>query len=217
MTDFAARRTMMVDTQVRPADVTKFPIIDAMLRIPREAYVPDELREVAYAGENLHLGADRVMLDPRTLAKMLDTLDIRSNELVLDIGAAMGYSAAVISRLAEAVVALEEDSDLAAEAQARLAAQEVDNVAVVNGPLAGGAPRHGPYDVIVVEGGVEAVPDAITDQLREGGRIGCVFMEGVLGVVRIGYKLDGHIDWRDAFNAGAPVLDGFARAPSFAL
>lgn len=217
MTDFAARRTMMVDTQVRPADVTKFPLIDAMLRVPREAYVPDELREVAYAGENLHLGADRVMLDPRTLAKMLDTLDIRPNELVLDIGAAMGYSAAVIAHLAEAVVALEEDSDLAAEAQARLAAQEVDNVAVVNGPLAEGAPRHGPYDVIVVEGGVEAVPDAIANQLREGGRIGCVFMEGVLGVVRIGYKLDGHIDWRDAFNAGAPVLEGFARAPSFAL
>lgn len=217
MTDFAARRTMMVDTQVRPADVTKFPLIDAMLRVPREAYVPDELHEVAYAGENLHLGADRVMLDPRTLAKMLDTLDIRPNELLLDIGAAMGYSAAVIAHLAEAVVALEEDSDLAAEAQARLAAQEVDNVAVVNGPLAEGAPRHGPYDVIVVEGGVEAVPDAIADQLREGGRIGCVFMEGVLGVVRIGYKLDGHIDWRDAFNAGAPVLEGFARAPSFAL
>ena len=112
MTDFAARRTMMVDTQVRPSDVTRFPIIDAMLRVPREAFVPTRLREVAYLGENLDLGGGRVVLAPRTLAKILDALDIEGDDLVLDIGAGHGYSAAVIARLAEAVVGLEDDPAL---------------------------------------------------------------------------------------------------------
>lgn len=217
MTDYAARRTMMVDTQIRPSDVTKFPIIDAMLRIPREVFVPRALREAAYIGENLSLGAGRVMLEPRTLAKMLDALDIRGDELVLDIGSALGYSAAVIARMAEAVVAVEEDADMADEAQTLLAENAADNVVVHLGPLAGGAPEHGPYDVIVIEGAAETLPDGLTAQLKDGGRIACLFMEGVLGVVRIGYKRDGHISWRFAFNASAPVLPGFARETAFAF
>lgn len=217
MTDFAARRTMMVDTQVRPSDVTKFPIIEAMLAVPREAYVPAALREAAYVGENLALPGGRVMLDPRTLAKMLDALDIVPTDLVLDLGACGGYSTAVIARLCEAVVALEEDTSLAAEAESTLAEHGVDNAAVVTGALAEGAARHGPYDVIVVEGAAEQVPPAVLDQLKEGGRIGCLFMEGALGLCRIGRKVDGAVDWRFAFNAAAPVLDGFAREPTFAL
>lgn len=217
MTDFAARRTMMVDTQVRPADVTKFPIIEAMLRIPREMFVPRAQREAAYMGENLNLGAGRVLLEPRTLAKMLDALDIRSNELVLDVGAALGYSAAVIARMSEAVIAVEEDADMAAEAPALLVENAADNVVLHEGPLGAGAAEHGPYDVIVVEGAVEILPAALTEQLKEGGRIACLFMEGTLGVVRIGYKLDGHINWRFAFNASAPILPGFRREAAFAL
>ncbi|MFD0858821.1 protein-L-isoaspartate O-methyltransferase family protein [Roseovarius aquimarinus] len=217
MTDYAARRTMMVDTQIRPADVTKFPIIDAMLSVPREAFVPRALREAAYIGENLELGGGRVLLEPRTLAKILDALDIRGDELVLDVGSAMGYSAAIMARMAEAVVALEEDETMGGEAQALLLEHGADNVIAHAAPLNEGAPEHGPYDVIVIEGAVQDLPAALGDQLKEGGRIACLFMEGALGAVRIGYKLNGKLTWRFAFNAGAPVLPGFERKTAFAL
>ena len=217
MTDFPARRTTMVDTQIRPSDVTKFPIIEAMLSIPREEFVPDALREAAYVGENLDLGRGRVMLEPRTLAKMLDALDVQRNELVRDIGCGLGYSAAVIARLAEAVVGVESDADLVREAQAVLSREGADNVILHHGPLDQGAAQHGPYDAIMVEGAVMALPAALLEQLKEGGRIACLFMEGALGVVRIGYKLDGAISWRFAFNASAPVLTGFEKKMAFSL
>jgi protein-L-isoaspartate(D-aspartate) O-methyltransferase len=217
MTDFAARRTMMVDTQVRPSDVTKFPIIDAMLSVPREVFVPREQAEAAYISENVPIAPGRVVLEPRTLGKLLDALNIAGNELVLDIGAGYGYSSALVARMAEAVIAVEEDETLAAEAQSILSDQNADNVVVHTGPLTDGAAQHGPYDVIMIQGGVERVPDALLDQLKEGGRIGCVFMEGALGVVRIGYKIDGDVTWRFAFNASAPVLPGFAKEAVFTL
>lgn len=215
MSDFAARRTMMVDTQVRPSDVTKFPIIEAMLTVPREDFVPAALREAAYLGENLDLGQGRVLLEPRTLAKMLDALDIGPKELVLDLGSATGYSAAVIAHMAEAVVAVEEDEDLAKEAQDSLMQTGADNTFVHTGPIAEGAAQHGPYDVIIAQGAVVNLPDALLEQLKDGGRIACLFMDGALGEVRVGYKRDGVISWRMAFNASAPVLPGFERAEAF--
>lgn len=217
MIDYPTRRRMMVDGHIRPADVTKYPIIAAMLRIPREAFVPDGLRDIAYVGDHVQLGGGRVVLDPRVFAKTLDALDIRPDELVLDVGAVMGYSAAVISTMAEAVVAVEEDATLAAEAQALLAEHHVDNVAVIEAPLAEGAPGHGPYDVVIVEGAVETVPQALLDQVKEGGRIAALFVAGALGEMRIGYRVGGRIGWRFAFNADAPVLPGFAAERAFAL
>ena len=217
MTDFSARRTMMVDTQIRPSDVTKFPIIEAMLSVKREDFVPSAKREAAYMGENLGLGGNRVLLEPRTLAKILDFLDISPDELVLDIGAALGYSAAVVAHMAQAVVALEEDSDMAHEAEEGLMSAGMDNVIVHTGPLNEGAAEHGPYDVILIEGGVSHIPDSIIAQLKDGGRIAGVFMDGALGEVRIGYKLDGRINWRRSFNAGAPVLEGFEKHGAFKL
>ena len=217
MTNYAARRTMMVDTQVRPADVTRFPIIDAMLSVPREAFVPRALREAAYVGENIDLGGNRVILEPRTLAKMLESLDIRSDELALDVGSALGYSAAVMARMAEAVVALEDDEAMGTEAEGLLQEHGADNVIAHRAPLTEGAPQHGPYDVIAIQGAVQRLPEALTDQLKEGGRIACLFMEGALGVVRVGYKLNGQMTWRFAFNAGAPVLPGFEKHAAFTL
>jgi protein-L-isoaspartate(D-aspartate) O-methyltransferase len=208
---------MMVDTQVRPSDVTKFPIIDAMLSVPREIYVPASRREAAYVGENLSLGDGRVMLEPRTFAKMLDALNIQPTEVVLDVGCGLGYSAAVIARLAEFVVAVEDDAIRAEEAQTTLSEQGVDNAAVLAGELAAGAAKSAPYDVIVLQGAAEVIPQALIDQLKDGGRIGAIFAEGALGVVRIGHKADGHITWRFAFNAAAPVLPGFERRAAFAL
>lgn len=217
MTDFATRRRLMVDTQVRPSDVTEFPIIDAMLSVAREAFVPRDKIEAAYAGDHVDLGDGRVLLDPRCFAKMLEAVNLNNNDLVLDIGCGFGYSAAVIARIAEAVVAVEESSELAGEAQSVLSEQHADNVILHEGPLTEGAAEHGPYNVIIVEGGVETLPEGLSAQLREGGRIVCLFMENALGTVRVGHKLDGRISWRYAFNASAPLLPGFERAEAFAL
>ncbi len=217
MTDYTSRRTTMVDTQVRPSDVTKFPIIDAMLSVPREAYVPDNKREAAYIGENLALDDTRVMLEPRTLAKMLEALDVQPSHVALDIACGLGYSTAILSHLCEFVVAVEDDEARAQEAQSILSQNNIDNAAVMAGELAEGSAKSGPYDSIIIQGGVEEVPQALLEQLREGGRIACIFLEGSLGVVRVGHKIDGAVNWRFAFNAGAPVLEGFEKRAAFAL
>jgi protein-L-isoaspartate(D-aspartate) O-methyltransferase len=215
MTTFADRRTKMVDNQVRPSDVTKFPIIEAMLAVPREAFVPADRRETAYLGGNLDLGQGRVMLEPRTLAKMLDALDIGPTDLVLDIGCGLGYSTAVLARMAEAVIGVEASETLARDAEAALSENGLDNAVIQCGPLAEGAARHGPYDVIVVEGGIEVLPEAIAGQLKDGGRMAAIFLDGALGTVRVGVRLDGRINWRFAFNASAPLLAGFEKPKSF--
>ena len=207
----------MVDTQVRPSDVTKFPIIDAMLDIPREAFVPAALREAAYVGENLILPTGRVILEPRTLAKMLDALDIDTGDVVLDLGCGLGYSTALIARMSDFVVGVEDDAALAEEAQSNLSEHGIDNAAVLAGPLTEGAAKSAPYDIVILQGAVDHIPTVILDQIKEGGRIAAIFAEGALGVVRLGHKIDGKVSWRDAFNAGAPVLQGFEKQNVFAL
>lgn len=215
MTDFSTQRVMMVDTQVRPSDVTKFPIIAAMLAVPREEFVPQALRETAYMGESLDLGAGRVVMDARVFAKLLDALDIQPNEQVLDIACGLGYGAAVIARLGANVVAVEEDPDMVAQASAALAALSVSNVAVQKATLSAGV--KGAFDVILIEGGVGHVPAAILSNLKEGGRIAAVFMQGALGIAKIGHKSGQDVTWRYAFNASLPVLSGFETATEFAL
>ncbi|KPA21307.1 Protein-L-isoaspartate O-methyltransferase [Shimia sp. SK013] len=217
MTDYTALRTTMVDTQIRPSDVTKYTVIEAMLSVPREAFVPSAKRDAAYVGEHVALEDGRVVLDPRVLAKILDELDIQNDELVLDVGTGFGYSAAVMARMAEAVIALESDESRAEDAQTTLSEQGVDNAIVHVGPLSDGAAEHGPYDCVLLQGAVEQLPDAILAQVKEGGRIAVLFVDGALGVVRIGYKIDGKMNWRFAFNASAPVLPGFEKSRAFQL
>ena len=217
MPDFATLRRVMVDTQVRPSDVTKFPIIQAMLTVPRERFLPNDKAEVAYASESVTLAEGRTVLAPRTFAKMLDALDVTPDMLVLDIGCGYGYSAAVLAHVAEAVVAVEDLEDIVDEVPGLLSETGADNVVLHTGPVSEGAAEHGPYDAIIVEGGVETLPDTLDDQLKEGGRIVCLFVEGRLGTVRVGYKIDGHLNWRYAFNASAPVLPGFEEKRAFAL
>jgi len=217
MTDFATVREAMVDGQVRPSDVTLYPVIEAMLTIPREDYVPEPLREVAYIGDHLPLAERRVVLDARVMAKMLETLAIQPTELVLDIGAGLGLSAALVAHLSEAVIALESDADMAKEAEASLASHGVDNAIIELGALTDGAPKHGPYDVIIIEGGVGEVPQALIDQLKTGGRIAAIMMDGALGRCMLGLKSEHGVDWRWAFDASAPVLPGFEKRTIFAF
>jgi protein-L-isoaspartate(D-aspartate) O-methyltransferase len=215
MTDYAAARQAMVDRQIRPSDVTRYAIIAALLDIPRETFVPERFKPVAYLGEHVPLAEGRVLLDPRTFAKMLEALAIDGDDLLLDVGCGLGYSAAVAARVVEAVVAVEADPQMAAEAEARLGRIGADNVAVHAGPLAAGAPEHGPYDAVMIEGGVERLPEAICDQVKVGGRICAIFVDGVYGQARLGVRTEAGIGWRRVFDATAPVLPGFERAKSF--
>jgi protein-L-isoaspartate(D-aspartate) O-methyltransferase len=215
MTDYKTARTAMVDCQVRPSDVTKYPIIDALLSTPREAYVPDAIRPVAYAGEHISLGNGRVLLDPRTFAKMLDALNVQPNELVLDLGCGLGYSSAILAKMAEAVVSVESDPDMAKVASETLSEQSVDNAYVALGDLASGNAKNGPYDAIILQGSVQTIPDTLIEQLKDGGRICALFQNNNHGECRIGYKSHGNVSWRTVFNATAPLINGFETIKEF--
>ncbi len=215
MTNYTQRRVTMVDTQVRTQDVTKFPIIHAMLSVPKEAYVPNALRDLAYIGGPLDLGDGRQVLDPRGMAKLLDLLDITPDSVVLALGDGTGYAAALLAHMAQAVVAVEENEFLAREAEVALNAQEVGNAVVIHGHMAAGNVKNGPYDAVAIFGGVETVPTALIDQVKEGGRIAAVFTDGPLGEARVGLKTAGRLSWRAAFNTAATVLPGFTKSPSF--
>lgn len=217
MQDFEHARTTMVDSQIRPADVTKFPVIQAFLAVPKEALIPQGMRSVAYADNQIPIDdfSRRVILDARSFAKMLDAVDIQPDELVLDLGCGYGYSAAVIARLAEAVVAVEEIKEIAVEAETLLIRHDVYNAIVTHAPLAEGDARHGPYDVIVVEGAIEQLPVRIGDQLKDSGRIVSLVSNGGVCCCRFGKKIGKTIHWRRVFDSGAPVLPGFQRTRSF--
>lgn len=206
----------MVDTQVRPADVTKFPIIAAMLSVPREAFVPAGQEAVAYMDAPIPLGGGREMMEPRNLAKLLDALDVEAHEDVMVVAANLGYSTALLAEMAGSVTAVEADADMVREAEDALAARGIDAAMVVGEPQAG-LPKAAPFDVILVDGAVELLPAPLLEQLRDGGRIAAIFQDGALGEARLGVRAEGVVGWRFAFNASAPVLPGFARTRSFAL
>lgn len=217
MTDFAAARQAMVDCQVRPSDVTRYTIIEAMLWAPRERFVPKNRVETAYAGAEIPLAPGRVLLEPRTFAKMLEAAAIGPRDLVLDLAPGTGYSTAVIARMAEAVVAIEPDPALAASAQETLSLLEVDNGVLVEGDPAAGDPAHGPYDIIFINGAVETLPRALGDQLKEGGRLVALFRRGTVGQCQVLTRAAGGLSRLYAFDADAPVLDGFRATSEFAF
>jgi len=148
---------------------------------------------------------------------MLDAANVQPTDVVLDLGCGFGYSTAVLADMAEFVVAVEDTTERAEEAQGLLSEHGVDNAAVFEGPLNEGASKNGPYDLVILQGAVETLPQALADQVKEGGRMVAIFAEGALGEVRIGRKIDGEMNWRMAFNASAPVLDGFVKEAAFSL
>lgn len=215
MADFPALRRLMLDSQIKPNRVTDFRIHDAFFAIPRERFVPESLKSVAYVDEDLSLGGGRYLIEPRVFARMLQEAGISADEKVLDVGAATGYTAAVIARLAGSVVALESVADMAAQATVALAELGIDNVMVVTGELARGHAAARPYDVILLEASVPEVPAALFDQLAEGGRLVAVLRDGPMGVATLFTKVGGVIGRRPLFDATPPALPGFERAPAF--
>lgn len=217
MVDFKTARTVMVDRQVRPADVTDYAIIEAMLWAPRERFAPMAWRDVAYAGEHMPLGEGRVALDCRTFAKMLEVADIGKDDLVLDLAPGLGYSTAVLGRLAAAVIGIEPDDAMASAASQTLAELGVDNAVITAGDPAKGDPEHGPYDVILINGALERAPEDLLKQLKDGGRMVAIWRDGAMGQCRVTRRVGDDFNTRRVFDASAPVLAGFQAPPAFAF
>jgi protein-L-isoaspartate(D-aspartate) O-methyltransferase len=206
----------MVDGQIRTADVTDRPLIQAMLEVPRERFVPPAQAAIAYLDLDLPVGdGTRRLLKPMVLAKMLQALDLSAGDRVLDVGCASGYAAALMARLAGSVVALEEETPLAAQARAILGG--LANIEVVSGRLADGHPAGAPYNAILVEGAIELDPAALCRQLANGGRLVCIRGVGPATKAAL-YRRDGEdITQRAIFDAAGPVLPGFAKPAVFAF
>ena len=216
MVDFAQARRTMVDCQVRPSDVTDLRIIAALLDVPRERFVSEARRPIAYLDLDVPVAETgrRALLKPMVFARMLQAAAIGEGDRVLDVGCATGYSSAVLAKLAGNVVALEEDPALARTAAENLAAVGAA-VAVAGGPLAAGWPAAAPYDAILVEGAVEVVPEAILAQLKDGGRLVAVVGTGPMRKAAIYRQVMGRVSAQPLFDAAAPPLPGFAQPPAF--
>ena len=215
MADSATLRRMMVDGQVRTADVTDRALIEAMLEVPRERFAPGEAA-LAYLDLDLPVGGGgRRLLKPMVLAKMLQTLDLAQGEKVLDVGCATGYAAALMAKLAGEVIALEQDAELLSKAKNAFADFGMANVRAVQGRLIEGCIAFSPYDAILVEGCIEIEPVTLCAQLADGGRLVCIQGAGPAAKAVI-YRRDGDdITERAVFDANAAALPGFAKAPSF--
>jgi protein-L-isoaspartate(D-aspartate) O-methyltransferase len=234
MTDFAAARRMMVEGQVRTADVTDLRLLAAMLELPRERFFPDDKASLAYLDLDAPVSAPgqpvRRLLKPMVLAKLIQAAGIAASDHVLDVGCASGYSTALLTRLAGSVVGLEEDAALARQAADALAwagkswagkswagksSASLPNAKIVTGRLAQGCAGEGPYDVILLQGSAEVVPPALFDQLKNGGRLICVLGRGPQGKAMFYRRADGDISGRPVFDAAAAALPGFAKPPEF--
>jgi len=219
MSDFSIARQKMVDGQVRPSDVTDSRIIDAMLAVPREAFVPPNQRALAYLDLDLDVSegasAKRYLIKPVVTAKMLQAAEIKDTDHVLVVGCATGYAAAVIAKLANQVTATESDSSLAAKARDVLGELGFANVTVRAAEAAEGDAANAPYDVIMLNGATEITPDRLYRQLKEGGRLVGVFATMVPQRATIVTHSHGDFGTRALFDAAVPVLPGLSRLPAF--
>ena len=219
MSGFSSARQKMVDGQVRPSDVTDARIIDAMLAVPREAFVPESKRGLAYLDLDLDVSeggsAKRFLIKPVVLAKMLQAAEIKETDRVLVVGCASGYAAAVIAKFASQVTATESDSALSARATDILSQNGCGNVAVRTVAAAEGDPSSAPFDVIVLNGATEIVPERLYGQLRGGGRLVGVFAMSQPARATIVTCSHGDFGTRTLFDAAAPVLPGLERLPAF--
>jgi protein-L-isoaspartate(D-aspartate) O-methyltransferase len=219
MSGFSTARQKMVDGQVRPSDVTDSRIIDAMLAVPREAFVPQSQRALAYLDLDLDVSeggpAKRFLIKPLVISKMLQAADIKDTDNVLVAGCATGYTAALVARLAGRVTATESDPALAAKAKDVMAQLGLGNVTFRAAAAAEGDPANAPYDVIVLDGATEITPDPLCGQLRDGGRLVGVFAMTQPQRAVIVTRSHGDFGSRALFDAAVPVLPGLERLPAF--
>ncbi|WP_069442046.1 protein-L-isoaspartate O-methyltransferase family protein [Methyloceanibacter superfactus] len=224
MTGYEARRMAMVECQLRPNQVTDKGLLDAMRTLPRERFVPPAFERLAYMDEAIEVfpareGAPaRFLLAPMVQARLIQLAEVEAKDKVLDVGCGTGYSAAILARLAATVIGLEPEPALAKAAAANLVGLGLRNTEMVEGPFAAGWPAAGPYDVIVLEGSVSEVPDALLSQLKEGGRLVAVITAAPnmqQGKANLFVRVDGEARGVAHFDAGASPLPGVAPEPAF--
>lgn len=219
MSDFDVARQNMVDGQIRPASVTDWRIIDAMRTLPREAFLPEQKRAMAYLDCDVEVGGDggrrHFMLSPIGTARLLQSAEIEAHDHVLVVGCATGYFAALAAKLAERVTATIDDEGLAEQARAALARLGIANVVVQVAAAGEGAPLYGPYDAIVLNGATEIEPTKLYQQLKLGGRLVGAFATGRPQRATVVTRSPGDFGMRVLFDAAMPVLDGLKRSPAF--
>ncbi len=210
MSDFSKARQNMVDCQLRTNKVIDAALVARFETVPRELFVEESMRSIAYVDKDVSIGNGRYLIEPMVLARILQELAISRSEVVLDVGCGTGYSSAILSGLADTVVALEEDHELATRANDLLTELAADNAIVVEGPLSEGYATQGPYDIILVGGAIASVPPGLTDQLIDGGRLAAVIDDGKgQGKVILMIKRHGAVSQRELFDASVPRLPGF--------
>jgi len=213
--DFAVARRKMVHSQIRTSEVTDPVVVDVMSAVPRELFVPPAARAFAYVDEDLAIGKGRYLIEPVVLARLLQLADLQNTDTALIVGAGTGYSAAVLARLVRSVVALESDAALAEQAARVLAEVAPGKVSVVVGDLKSGWPAKSPYDVILVDGAVSALPVGFKPQLADGGRLVCIVRDGPVGRATLVTRAGDSYGSRQEFDAMTPILPGFEKQPKF--
>lgn len=216
MTDYTAARLNMVEGQVKPNRVTDGALLNAMANVPRELFVPAASRGIAYVDEDISIGGGRYLLEPMVFARLVQEAGVGKEDVVLDIGCGTGYSTAVLARLANTVVALESDADFADRAGDLLSDMNVDNAVIVKGGLPAGHAAQGPYPVILINGAVAEAPQALFDQLADGGRLVTVLAgKGRVGRAVLYRRIGEIVSRRELFDASTPLLPGFEPVPAF--
>ena len=216
---FATARKTMVDCQLRPSKVTDQFILDAFMTIPREDFVGKQQRALAYVDEDLPVSGGRCLMEPMVLARLLQALEIRPDDSVLIVGAGCGYGTAVAAKLAGSVIAIETRANLVDKAQDVLVSIGIDNAAIVKSRLVDGYPEEGPYDRILIEGGVETVPDSLLKQLTPKGRLAAIYRKSAspVGVASVWTRSGKEFTRTPLFDARVPNLDEFNAKVEFSL
>ncbi len=212
---FAAARQNMIDSQIKPFSVTDLPILAAFGSVKREDFVPVDRQGLAYLGEELPMSEDRFLVEPPAYARLLQSAGLQSDHIVLDVGTLMGYTAAILSSLVKAVVAVDEAAWIS-KAQKAAAKADKHNIVFVTDELTSGASQHGPYDVILINGAVQVIPQALVNQLKDGGKIATFFRSDTGNCHAVLYhKHKGDLRKQIIFDAFVPMLRAFEKTEGF--